>query len=75
MVSTPILPLSPPLSASLLTKTVLREKQGEKGERFEVRVLFHVRGDANKGTCVTLHAFKETQEQRASCITQVMYAV
>ncbi|KAL2097356.1 hypothetical protein ACEWY4_006563 [Coilia grayii] len=70
MVSTPILSLSPPLSASLLTKTVLKEKQGDKGERFEVRVLFHMRGDTNKGTCITLHAFKETQEQKASCITQ-----
>lgn len=75
LVSTPVLPLSPPLSASLLTKSVLRAKEGEKGQRFEVRVLFHVRGDVGKGTCITLHAFKETEEQKASCITQVMFQV
>ncbi|XP_062408355.1 transmembrane protein 132C [Sardina pilchardus] len=70
LVSTPVLPLSPPLSASLLTKTVMRAKEGEKGKRSEVRVLFHMRGDVSKGTCITLHAFKETEEQKASCITQ-----
>ncbi|XP_061101027.1 transmembrane protein 132C-like [Conger conger] len=64
------LPLSPPLSAFLLSNTVERERDGEKGERFRVRVLFHWRGEASRGRCVTLHAFKETEEQRASCVTQ-----
>ncbi|XP_030643674.1 transmembrane protein 132C [Chanos chanos] len=70
LVSDPIAPLSPSLTASLLTKTVVREKEGDRGERLKVRVLFHMRGDNNRGTCVTLHAFKETEEQKASCITQ-----
>ncbi|KAJ8373062.1 hypothetical protein AAFF_G00271900 [Aldrovandia affinis] len=67
-----LLPLSPPLSASLLSKSVEREAggEGESGENFRVRVLFHWRGDASRGSCVTLHAFKETEEQKASCITQ-----
>ncbi|KAK7166038.1 hypothetical protein R3I93_005967 [Phoxinus phoxinus] len=63
-------PLTPSLTASLLSKTIVKEIDGERGERFEVRVLFHVRGDVNRGTCVTLHAFKQTEEQKASCITQ-----
>ncbi|KAJ8247664.1 hypothetical protein GJAV_G00248850 [Gymnothorax javanicus] len=66
----PILPQSPPLSASLLSKTVERVRQGERGQKFSVRVLFHWRGDVSRGRCVTLHAFKETEEQRASCLTQ-----
>ncbi|XDV15349.1 hypothetical protein PO909_015462 [Leuciscus waleckii] len=63
-------PLTPSLTASLLSKTIVKEIEGERGERFEVRVLFHMRGDVNRGTCVTLHAFKQTEEQKASCITQ-----
>lgn len=40
--------------------------------RFRVRTLFHKRGEnSTQGTCVTLHAFKETEEHKASCITQV----
>ncbi|XP_014050784.2 transmembrane protein 132A isoform X1 [Salmo salar] len=70
LVSGPILPLSPPLSASLLSKHVERERDEGGKERYRVRVLFHVRGDASRGSCITLHAFKETEEQKASCITQ-----
>lgn len=65
-------PLTPSLTASLLSQTIVKEIEGERGERFEVRVLFHMRGDVNRGTCVTLHAFKQTEEQKASCITQVL---
>ncbi|KAM9399152.1 transmembrane protein 132D-like [Salvelinus alpinus] len=70
LVSGPILPLSPPLSASLLSKHV--EREGDEGgkERYRVQVLFHVRGDTSRGSCITLHAFKETEKQKASCITQ-----
>ncbi|XP_036372549.1 transmembrane protein 132C [Megalops cyprinoides] len=70
LVSSPILPLSPPLTASLLSKTVERERKGERGEKFKVRVLFHWRGDPTRGSCVTLHAFKETEEKKATCMTQ-----
>ncbi|XP_067297292.1 transmembrane protein 132C [Pseudorasbora parva] len=63
-------PLTPSLTASLLSKTVVKDTKGGGGERFEVRVLFHMRGDANSGTCVILHAFKQTEELKASCITQ-----
>ncbi|KAL6487885.1 hypothetical protein MHYP_G00045110 [Metynnis hypsauchen] len=70
LVSKPIAPLFTPLVAYLLSKTVVREWEAEGVERLKVRVLFHMRGDANIGTCVTLHAFKQTEEQKASCITQ-----
>ncbi|XP_066534381.1 transmembrane protein 132C [Hoplias malabaricus] len=70
LVSEPIVPLSAPLVAYLLSKSVVREWESERGERLKIRVLFHMRGDANRGTCVTLHAFKQTEEQKASCITQ-----
>ncbi|XP_043095223.1 transmembrane protein 132C [Puntigrus tetrazona] len=69
VMSEPVPPLTPSLTASLLSKTIVKE-EGDRGERFKVRVLFHMRGDANRGTCVTLHAFKQTEEQKASCITQ-----
>uniref|UniRef100_A0A672QEW7 Transmembrane protein 132C-like n=1 Tax=Sinocyclocheilus grahami TaxID=75366 RepID=A0A672QEW7_SINGR len=70
VMSEPIPPLTPSLTASLLSKTIVKEKEGDRGERFKVQVLFHMRGDAKRGTCVTLHAFKQTEEQKASCITQ-----
>ncbi|XP_072533197.1 transmembrane protein 132C [Salminus brasiliensis] len=70
LVSEPIAPLSAPLVAYLLSKTVVREREAGRGERLKVRVLFHMRGDTNRGTCVILHAFKQTEEQKASCITQ-----
>nr|XP_046183462.1 transmembrane protein 132A-like isoform X2 [Oncorhynchus gorbuscha] len=70
LVSGPILPLSPPLSAALLSKHVERERDEGGKERYRVRVLFHVRGDTSRGSCITLHAFKETGEQKASCVTQ-----
>uniref|UniRef100_UPI0037E7FBE1 transmembrane protein 132D n=1 Tax=Semicossyphus pulcher TaxID=241346 RepID=UPI0037E7FBE1 len=69
LISEPV--LSSPLSASLLSEHVQRET-GEGGrEVFRVRTLFHKRGDSStRGTCITLHAFKETEEHKASCITQ-----
>ncbi|XP_073699184.1 transmembrane protein 132C [Garra rufa] len=70
VMSEPIPPLTPSLTASLLSKTVVKEMEGDRGERYKVRVLFHMRGDVNRGTCATLHAFKQTEEQKASCITQ-----
>lgn len=66
------LPLSHLLSASLLSEHVERERDAKGQERFTVRVLFHKWGDTRfRRTCVTLHAFKETEEHRASCMTQV----
>ncbi|XP_042252333.1 transmembrane protein 132D [Thunnus maccoyii] len=71
LISEPVLPLSPPLSASLLSEYVERERDEGGQERFRVRALFHKRGDAStKGTCITLHAFKETEVHKASCTTQ-----
>ncbi|XP_035492910.2 transmembrane protein 132A isoform X2 [Scophthalmus maximus] len=71
LVSEAILPLSPPLSASLLSEHVERERDEDGQERFRVRTLFHKWGETNpRRTCVTLHAFKETEEHRASCIIQ-----
>ncbi|XP_034544306.1 transmembrane protein 132A [Notolabrus celidotus] len=69
LISEPV--ISSPLSASLLSEHVQREK-GEGGQEvFRVRALFHRWGDTSiQGTCVTLHAFKETEEHKASCITQ-----
>ncbi|XP_029912431.1 transmembrane protein 132D [Myripristis murdjan] len=71
LISEPVLPLSPPLSAALLSEHVERERDEGGKERFRVRALFHMRGEGStRGTCVTLHAFKETEEHKASCITQ-----
>ncbi|RXN20018.1 transmembrane protein 132C-like [Labeo rohita] len=70
VMSEPIPPLTPSLTASLLSKTIVKEIEGDREERYKVRVLFHMRGDVNRGTCATLHAFKQTEEQKASCITQ-----
>ncbi|XP_070710583.1 transmembrane protein 132C [Pempheris klunzingeri] len=71
LISEPVLRLSPLLSASLLSEYVARERDEEGQERFRVRALFHKRGDTStQGTCITLHAFKETEEHKASCITQ-----
>ncbi|KAK2909067.1 hypothetical protein Q8A67_004904 [Cirrhinus molitorella] len=70
VMSEPIPPLTPSLTASLLSKTIVKEMEGDRGEQYKVRVLFHMRGDVNRGTCATLHAFKQTEEQKASCITQ-----
>ncbi|CAJ1053266.1 transmembrane protein 132A [Xyrichtys novacula] len=69
LIPEPILPS--PLSASLLSEHVQRER-GEGGQEvFWVRTLFHRRADGGaRGTCITLHAFKETEEHKASCITQ-----
>ncbi|XP_042340249.1 transmembrane protein 132C [Plectropomus leopardus] len=71
LISEPVLPHSPLLSASLLSEHVERERDKDGQKRFRVRILFHKRGDTNtRGTCITLHAFKETEEHKASCITQ-----
>lgn len=70
--SEPVVPLTPPLSASLLSEHVEREWDEGGQTRFRVRVLFHQRGDTStQGTYITLHAFKETEEHKASCTTQV----
>ncbi|KAM4603911.1 transmembrane protein 132D [Polymixia lowei] len=71
LVSEPVLALSPPLSVSVLSGRVERERDGGVRGRYRVRALFHLRGGTGpQGTCVTLHAFRETQEHKASCITQ-----
>ncbi|KAL6109995.1 uncharacterized protein ACO6RY_19168 [Pungitius sinensis] len=70
LLSEPLLPLSPLLSASLLSEHVESERDKSGHARFRVRTLFHKQGENNtQGTCVTLHAFKETEEHKASCIT------
>ncbi|XP_070783495.1 transmembrane protein 132C [Enoplosus armatus] len=70
-ISEPVLPLSPLVSATLLSRHVERERDEGGQERFRVRTLFHKRGDpSTRGTCVTLHAFKETEERKVSCVTQ-----
>lgn len=71
-ISESVLPLSPLLSASLISEHVERERDERGQERFRVRTLFHKQVDTStRGTCVTLHAFKETEEHKASCMTQV----
>lgn len=72
VISEPALPASRLVSASLLSEHVERERDAKGQERFTVRVLFHKWGDTRlRRTCITLHAFKETEEHRASCMTQV----
>ncbi|KAK2919583.1 hypothetical protein Q8A73_003954 [Channa argus] len=71
LISEPVLPLAPTLSASLLSQHIEREKDEGGQERFRVRVLFHQRGDTStRGTCITLHALRETEEHKASCTTE-----
>uniref|UniRef100_A0A3Q4GW27 Transmembrane protein family 132 middle domain-containing protein n=1 Tax=Neolamprologus brichardi TaxID=32507 RepID=A0A3Q4GW27_NEOBR len=72
LLSESVLPASPPLSASLLSESVEIERDKGGRERFRVRVLFHKRGNISSDlrTCITLLAFKETEEHKASCITQ-----
>ncbi|TDH16581.1 hypothetical protein EPR50_G00021270 [Perca flavescens] len=66
--ATPSCCLWPPLS---YTEHVEREKDKGKKMRFRVRTLFHRRGHTStRGTCITLHAFRQTEEHKASCITQ-----
>ncbi|XP_068178439.1 transmembrane protein 132C [Antennarius striatus] len=65
------LQLSPYLSASLLSEHVQRERDKKGRKRFKVRTLFHKQGDTStQRTCITLHAFKETEEHKASCMTE-----
>ncbi|KAM9477004.1 transmembrane protein 132C [Clarias gariepinus] len=61
---------SVPPAAYLLSKSVEQNWGPEQGECFTVRVLFYMKGDLSRRTCVTLHAFKQTEEQKASCIPQ-----
>ncbi|KAG7235885.1 hypothetical protein INR49_002082 [Caranx melampygus] len=71
LLSETVLPLSPPLSASLLSEHVERERDEGGQERFRVSTVFHKQGDtSSRSTCITLHAFKETEEHKASCLTQ-----
>ncbi|KAK2815530.1 hypothetical protein Q5P01_025997 [Channa striata] len=71
LISEPVDAFALPLSASLLSEHVERERDEGGQERFRVRALFHQRGDpSTRGTCVTLHAFRETEEHKASCSTQ-----
>ncbi|XP_051242052.1 transmembrane protein 132A isoform X2 [Dicentrarchus labrax] len=71
LISEPVLPLSPPLSVSVLSEHVERERDEGGQEKFNVRTLFHKWGDTStRGTCITLHAFKETEEHKAFCVTQ-----
>ncbi|XP_068448143.1 transmembrane protein 132C [Clinocottus analis] len=71
LLSEPLLPLSPLLYASLLSEHVEIERDEGRQKKFRVRTLFHKRGDnSTQGSCITLHAFKDTEEQKASCITQ-----
>lgn len=74
-----VLPPPAPLAAALLSEHIESELD-ERGRRsFLVRALFNKQWDGNhpgedKGTCVTLHAFMETEERRASCLTEVTAA-
>ncbi|XP_070841009.1 transmembrane protein 132D [Chaetodon trifascialis] len=70
-ISEPVFPLSPLLSASLISEHVERERDEKGQERFRVRTLFHKQvGMSTQGTCIILHAFKETEEHKASCMIQ-----
>ncbi|XP_041640083.1 transmembrane protein 132C [Cheilinus undulatus] len=69
LISEPV--FSSSLSASLLSEHVQRERTMGGQEVFRVRVLFHKRGDSSsRESCITLHAFKETEEHKASCMTK-----
>ncbi|KAG8014997.1 hypothetical protein GBF38_022229, partial [Nibea albiflora] len=71
LMSEPTPSLSPLLSASLLSEHVDRERDERGKESFRVRTLFHKLGDTSaRETCITLHAFKETEEHKASCMAQ-----
>lgn len=72
LVSETLALFSLPIVAYLLSKTIKQKWEPERGEGFTVRVLFHLKGDSNRGKCVILHAFKQTEEQKASCIAQVL---
>nr|CAG6019198.1 unnamed protein product [Menidia menidia] len=71
LVPEPFRPASPAVRASLLSENVEREMDEGGREVFRVRALFRLPGDAGaRGTCVLLHAFRETEQRRASCVTQ-----
>ncbi|TNN77897.1 Transmembrane protein 132C [Liparis tanakae] len=62
--------LRPPGEAPRPEHVEIERDEGRQ-KSFRVRTLFHKRGDnSTQGTCVTLHAFKDTEEHKASCITQ-----
>jgi len=67
-ISEPVLPLS----AFLLSEHVERVRDKGRQEGFRVRTLFHRQSDTRaRGTCITLHAFKDTEEHKATCLPQV----
>ncbi|XP_072239817.1 transmembrane protein 132C [Leuresthes tenuis] len=62
---------SPTVYASLLSENVEQERDEGGQVRFRVRALFHTQGETSTHeTCIILHAFKETEQHKASCITQ-----
>ncbi|KAI9514157.1 hypothetical protein NQZ68_035621 [Dissostichus eleginoides] len=66
-ISEPVLPLS----AFLLSEHVERVRDKGRQEGFRVRTLFHRQSDTRaRGTCITLHAFKDTEEHKATCLPQ-----
>ncbi|KAI4832836.1 hypothetical protein KUCAC02_015780 [Chaenocephalus aceratus] len=66
-ISEPVLPLS----AFLLSEHVERVSDKGRQEGFRVRTLFHRQSDTRaRGTCITLHAFKDTEEHKATCLPQ-----
>ncbi|XP_028998860.1 transmembrane protein 132D isoform X2 [Betta splendens] len=68
LVPEPVVPLGPSPSASLLSEHIERERDEGGRVRFRVRVLFHQQGGArSQEMCVTLHAFKDTEEHKAFC--------
>lgn len=71
-----VLPPPAPLAAALLSEHVESKVDEQGRRRFQVRALFNKQGGGaghggGRGTCVTLHAFRETEERRASCLTEV----
>ncbi|XP_028315976.1 transmembrane protein 132C [Gouania willdenowi] len=66
-----LLPSSSLLSASLLSEGVEVEEDDEGQQIFRVQVLFHQHSDIiNRHTCISLHAFQETEEHRGWCVPQ-----
>ncbi|XP_041840217.1 transmembrane protein 132D [Melanotaenia boesemani] len=71
LISEPLLHSFPTVYSSLLSEDVERERDEGGQERFRVRVLFQEKEYiSTQGTCIILHAFKETEQHKASCVTQ-----
>ncbi|KAJ3614995.1 hypothetical protein NHX12_018564 [Muraenolepis orangiensis] len=71
-------PASTPLLRASFGPYSVTKELGPRGrggaEAYQVRVLFQVRGEGGlQGICLTLHAFRETQEHKASCITKILW--